>query len=130
MKRLYPVAVALGACVIEKHFTLSRGTPGPDSAFSLEPHEFKTMVDAVRTAEKALGQVAYEFSEAEAASRVLRRSLFVVRDVEAGDLLTADVVRSIRPGHGLPPKSLPDVLGRRARVSIERGTPLSWDLIG
>jgi pseudaminic acid synthase len=124
------VALALGACVIEKHFTLSRDIPGPDSAFSLEPHEFKAMVEAVRIAEKALGRIAYEFGQSEAASRTFRRSLFVVRDVEAGEVLTADVVRSIRPGHGLPPKSLPDVLGRRARVAIERGTPLSWDLIG
>jgi pseudaminic acid synthase len=122
-------AVALGACVIEKHFTLSRATPGPDSAFSLEPHEFKAMVDAVRTAEKALGRVSYGFGPDEASSRVFRRSLYVVADVEAGERFTERNVRSIRPGHGLPPKYLPDVLGRRAARTLSTGTPLSWDLL-
>jgi pseudaminic acid synthase len=122
-------AVALGARIIEKHFTLSRSDSGPDSAFSLEPHEFKAMVDAVRTAEKALGEVSYGVSADEQKSRVFRRSLFVVKDVRAGEALTADNVRSIRPGHGLPPKSLPEVLGRSVARDVERGTPLSWDLI-
>ncbi|WOX56751.1 pseudaminic acid synthase [Methanoculleus receptaculi] len=122
-------AVALGACIIEKHFTLSRADPGPDSAFSLEPHEFKAMVDAVRETEKALGTVCYEVSEHEKASRVFRRSLFAVRDIEAGEVFTEENVRSIRPGYGLPPKYLPVVLGRRAAGKITRGTPLSWDLI-
>jgi len=122
-------AVALGACIIEKHFTLSRADPGPDSAFSLEPHEFKAMVDAVRETEKTLGTVCYNISEHEKASRVFRRSLFAVKDVEAGEEFTEENVRSIRPGYGLPPKHLPIVLGRRAREKITRGTPLSWDLI-
>jgi N-acetylneuraminate synthase len=122
-------AVALGACIIEKHFTLSRAINGPDSAFSLEPHEFKAMVDAVRTVERALGQVHYGVSEREAKSRVFRRSLFVVQDVKAGELLTGANVRSIRPGHGLAPKHLPDILGRRAARDIERGEPLGWDLL-
>ena len=122
-------AVALGACIIEKHFTLSRTTPGPDSAFSLEPHEFKVMVESVRTAEKALGQVCYEATEREAVSRVFRRSLFVVQDMKTGEMFTKENVRSIRPGHGLPPKHLQDVLGRRAAKEIGRGTPLDWDLI-
>lgn len=122
-------AVALGACIIEKHFTLSRADPGPDSAFSLEPHEFKAMVDAVRETEKALGTVCYEVSEHEKASRIFRRSLFAVKDIEAGEEFTEENVRSIRPGYGLPPKYLPVVLGRRAAGKITRGTPLSWDLI-
>ncbi|HUF09856.1 MAG TPA: pseudaminic acid synthase [Rhodothermales bacterium] len=123
------VAVALGACMIEKHFTMSRNVPGPDSAFSLEPHEFKAMVEAVRTTERALGDVIYSATEHEAASRVFRRSLFVVRNVVAGELLTGDNVRSIRPGMGLPPKHLSEVIGRRAKRDIQRGTPLDWELI-
>lgn len=123
-------AVALGACIIEKHLTLSRSIPGPDSAFSLEPQEFKAMVEAVRMVEKALGQVSYEASPREAASRVFRRSLFVVKDVQAGELFTEENVRSIRPGYGLHPRYLPEVLGRRAARNIEGGTPLGWDLVG
>lgn len=122
-------AVALGACIIEKHFTLSRATPGPDSAFSLEPHEFKAMVDAVRVAEKALGEVRYEPTKHEAASRAFRRSLFVVEDMKAGDVFTESNVRSIRPAHGLAPKHLPEVLGRRAVRDIARGTPLARDMM-
>ncbi len=123
-------AVALGACVLEKHFTLRRVDGGPDAAFSLEPHEFAEMVRAVREAERALGRVNYEVTPREAASRVFRRSLFVVEDMRAGDVFTERNVRSIRPGYGLPPKHLPEVLGRRASRDIERGTPLSWDLVG
>lgn len=123
-------AVALGAAIIEKHFTLSRDTPGPDSAFSLEPGEFKAMVEAIRSAEQALGRVHYGVSEREAASKVFRRSLFVVEDIKAGERFTSTNVRSIRPSHGLPPKYLPEVLGRRAARGIERGTPLSWELLG
>jgi len=123
-------AVALGACIIEKHFTLSRSNPGPDSAFSLEPDEFKAMVDAVRVTEKALGQVSYEVTEKEQASRVFRRSLFVVKDMKAGDVFTEDTVRSIRPGYGLHTRHLDEVLGRRAVRDIEHGMPLSLDMIG
>jgi pseudaminic acid synthase len=122
-------AVTLGACMVEKHFTLSRDIPGPDSPFSLEPQEFKAMVDAIRLVEKALGKVHYEVTEQEAASRVFRRSLFVVEDMKAGDIFTEETVRSIRPGHGLPPKHLQDVLGRRATKDIKRGTPLLWDFL-
>jgi len=122
-------AVALGACIVEKHFTLSRDIPGPDSAFSLEPHEFKAMVEAIRAAEQALGEVRYEVTEREAASRVFRRSLFVVQDIKAGDVFTEENVRSIRPGHGLHTRYLDQVLGRRGARDSERGTPLSWDLI-
>lgn len=120
-------AVALGAVIVEKHLTLSRSKPGPDSAFSLEPEEFQQMVDGVRTAEKALGEARYGASEREAASRVFRRSLFVVEDVAAGGELTAHNVRSIRPGHGLAPRHLPEVLGRRAARDLARGTPLAWE---
>jgi N-acetylneuraminate synthase len=122
-------AVALGACIIEKHFTLSRATPGPDSAFSLEPHEFKAMVDAVRVVEKALGEVCYQVTEHEEASRAYRRSLFVVEDMKAGDVFTEKNVRSIRPGHGLAPRHLTEVLGRRAARDTARGTPLSRDMV-
>jgi len=120
-------AVALGACIVEKHFTLSRGAPGPDSAFSLEPNEFKQMVDAIRTAEKAFGRVSYELTKGEAASRVFRRSLFVVEDVKAGELFTEKNVRSIRPGYGMHTRHLPEVLGRKAVQDVKRGTPLKWE---
>jgi len=122
-------AVALGACIIEKHLTLSRATPGPDSGFSLEPQEFKAMVEAVRTAEKALGAVHYGLSGKEESSRVFRRSLFVVQDVKRGETFTPENVRSIRPGYGLHTRHLGEVLGKRAVRDIERGTPLSWDLV-
>lgn len=117
-------AVAVGACIVEKHFTLSRDVPTPDAAFSLEPAEFTAMVNAIRTAEQALGTVSYHLSDREAAGRMLRRSLFVVRDVKKGQLFTEESVRSIRPGQGLPPCELPEVLGRRAATDIVRGTPL------
>jgi len=122
-------AVALGARIVEKHFTLSRDIPGPDSAFSLEPQEFKAMVEAIRVAEKALGKVSYEVGEREAASRVFRRSLFVVKDMKAGEVFTHENVRSIRPGYGLPPKFLKEVLGRRAACDIKAGTPFEWRMI-
>lgn len=122
-------AVALGACIIEKHLTLSRSIPGPDSAFSLEPHEFRDMVEAVRTAEKALGGVRYGLSPKEEKSRVFRRSLFVVKDVRRGELFTEENVRSIRPGYGLHPRHLKDVLGRRAAKDIACGTPLEWSMV-
>jgi N-acetylneuraminate synthase len=122
-------AVALGACIIEKHFTLSRADPGPDSAFSLEPHEFRAMVDGVRTAEKALGTVHYGLCGRDEASRVFRRSLYVVKDIRSGEALTEENVRSIRPGHGLPPKYLPNILGRHAAHDLARGTPLTWNLL-
>jgi pseudaminic acid synthase len=121
--------VSLGACIIEKHLTLSRSQPGPDSAFSLEPQEFKAMVDAVRVAEKALGEIHFGITEKDAASRKFRRSLFVVSNVKRGELFTAQNVRSIRPAHGLHTRHLPDVLGRRAAMDIDCGTPLRWDLV-
>lgn len=117
-------AVTLGACIIEKHLTLSRKDPGPDSAFSLEPAEFKAMVNAVRTTERALGRVAYEVSQRESKSRIFRKSLFVVRDIRAGEAFTADNVRPIRPGSGLSPSYLPRILGSLATRDLVRGMPL------
>jgi len=123
-------AVALGACVVEKHFTLSRADGGPDSAFSLEPAEFAAMVTAVREAEAALGAVRYALTDKERASRVFRRSLFVVEEIQAGEVFTEKNVRSIRPGHGLPPRYFETVLGRRASRALAKGTPLSWEDLG
>jgi len=120
-------SVAVGACLIEKHFALSRDLPGPDVALSAEPHEFKAMVEAVRSAERSLGTVSYGATEREAQSRVFRRSLFVVDDVKAGGVLTEANVRCIRPGFGLHPRHLREVLGRKARRELPRGTPLAWD---
>ena len=122
-------AVALGACLIEKHLTLSRDEPGPDSAFSLEPHELARLVESVRVAKKALGSVRYRPTDAERPSRVFRRSLFAVADVAQGEIFTAENVRSIRPGHGLHPRHLDEVLGGKARRDVPRGTPLSWELV-
>jgi|GEM_PF-3242992 len=123
-------AVALGACIIEKHLTIRRADGGPDAAFSLEPQEFAEMVRAVRVAERALGKVNYEATEKEKASRVFRRSLYVVKDMKQGDEFTEDNVRSIRPGYGLPVKELDRVLGRKAAGNLERGTPLAESHVG
>jgi N-acetylneuraminate synthase len=122
-------AVALGACIVEKHITLSRAQEGPDTAFSLEPQEFKAMVEAVRTAERALGEVHFGAGSREFSSRIFRRSLFVVEEIKQGDLFNRDNVRSIRPAHGLHTRHLPQILGKRAARDIGRGTPLSWELI-
>ena len=123
-------AVALGATIIEKHLCLSRHIPGPDSGFSLEPEEFKSMVQAVRQAEAAMGCVCYQSTVKEEASCLFRRSLFVVQDIHAGESFTMENVRSIRPGYGLAPKYLEQVLARQANQDIERGMPLSWGLLG
>jgi N-acetylneuraminate synthase len=122
-------AVALGACVIEKHFTLARADGGPDAAFSLEPDELARLVADCRDAWEALGQVHYEDVAAEAASRDHRRSLYAVADIKAGEPLSDQNIRSIRPGHGLPPKHWRDLLGRTAARDIKRGEPLAWDLV-
>jgi N-acetylneuraminate synthase len=125
-----PVAgVSLGACIVEKHFTLSRDIPGPDSPFSLEPHEFAAMVEAIRTAEKALGMVHYGTTEREVSSRAFRRSLFVVKNVKVGEQVTAENVRSIRPGYGLHPRYLNNVLNREFTENVYEGTPLMWTMI-
>lgn len=122
-------AVALGAKIIEKHFILDRKLGGPDAVFSLEPEEFKKMVQSVREVEKALGEVSYELTDKMKKSREFSRSLFVVKDVQSGEIFTPESVRSIRPGNGLHPKYLRDVLGRKAKEDIKKGTPLRWDLI-
>jgi N-acetylneuraminate synthase len=120
-------AVALGACILEKHLTLSRSDAGPDSGFSLEPKEFKQTVDMVRVAERALGSVHYGVTEKDRKSRVFRRSLFAVQDIRAGEPFTKENVRSIRPAHGMSPRELDRVLTRHAACDIKRGTPLEWD---
>lgn len=123
-------AVALGATVIEKHFTLARADGGVDSAFSLEPAELKTLVLESERAWQSLGRVTYGASAAEKKSLVFRRSLYVVKDIAAGEALTTENVRAIRPGLGLAPKWLNTVLGKAAKQAIRRGTPLDWKLIG
>jgi len=123
-------AVCLGAHIVEKHFTLSRNDPGPDSSFSMEPHEFKQMVSDIRTVEVALGKVTYQITERQKDSSVFRRSLFVVNDIKGGGYFTEENVRSIRPGNGLHTRYLDMILGRRARREIPRGTPLSWKDVG
>jgi len=122
-------AVALGACIIEKHLCLRRADGGPDSGFSLEPQEFKAMVDAVRVAEKAMGAVQFGAGAQEANGLRFRRSLFVVENVKRGEMFTKENVRSIRPADGLHPRHLGDVVGRRAACDIEPGTPLEWNLV-
>ena len=122
-------AVALGACIVEKHLCLRRVDGGPDNAFSLEPEEFKAMVDAVRVAEKALGSVQFTPSPSEINSRRFRRSLFVVEDVKRDELFTTRNIRSIRPADGLHPRHFQEILGKRAAHDVERGTPLSWTLV-
>jgi N-acetylneuraminate synthase len=121
-------AVALGACIVEKHFTLRRADGGPDSAFSLEPGEFKDMVGAIRTAERAMrGPVVYAPSEKEDVMRVYRPSIFAVTDIKKGERFTSKNVRTIRPGHGLAPKHIDAVIGREAASDLHRGTPLRWE---
>ena len=122
-------AVAMGARVIEKHVTLARADGGPDGAFSLEPHELKALVQDCRHAFEALGEAAYRRSETEQHNRQFRRSLYVVRDVAAGQVLGAQDVRSIRPGFGLDPAQLPQVLGRKAARALTRGEPFAWDMV-
>lgn len=130
MEIVVPVAaVALGACIVEKHITLDRSHGGPDCAFSLEPLEFKAMVQALRTTERALGGVQFGAEGCESKSRAFRRSLFVVRDLRRGEPFTPENIRSIRPANGLHTRHLPEIVGRRASKDIERGTPLSWELV-
>jgi pseudaminic acid synthase len=127
---IVPVAaVALGARMVEKHLTLSRAIPGPDSNFSLEPNEFKGMVQAIRNTEKALGEIRYGATKQEEGNRNYRRSLFVVKDIKAREAFTKENVRSIRPAVGLPPKYLGIVIGKKAAKDIPAGTPLTWSNI-
>lgn len=122
-------AIALGATVIEKHFTLSRADGGVDATFSMEPHELAALVTESERAWQALGKVAYGPTEAEARAVTRRRSLYITEDLAAGDLLTRENVRAIRPGHGLPPKYLDVVLGMRVTRDVKRGTPVGWDTL-
>ncbi len=122
-------AVALGATMVEKHFILDRSLGGPDAAFSMEPDEFKQMVDEIRIVEKALGRVDYSLTEKKRSSRKFARSLFVVEDIPAGGELTSENVRSIRPGDGMHPKHLAEVLGRHAARDLKRGEPLGWRML-
>ena len=122
-------SVALGACLIEKHFTLRRADGGPNSAFSLEPDELRALVHGAKAAFEALGTGAPARAEVEKANMVFRRSIYVVRDVGAGEPFTDENVRIIRPGYGLAPRELPKVLGRKARRALARGTALTWDAV-
>ena len=122
-------SVALGATVIEKHFTLSRADGGVDSSFSLEPAELALLVTESERAWQSMGDVRYGYTKAEEKSLAYRRSLYVVRDLKAGDVLTRESVRAIRPGMGLPPKHIDEVIGTRVCRDVARGTPLTWDLL-
>lgn len=122
-------AVALGATMIEKHFILDKKIGGPDASFSMEPHEFRNMVDSIRNVEKALGRVSYDLSEKIKKSREFSRSLFVVKDIKKEESFTEENVRSIRPGYGMHPKHYREILGRTASTDIERGEPLDWRMV-
>lgn len=122
-------SVALGATVIEKHFTLDRTDGGVDSAFSLEPQELRSLVEESERAWQSVGGVSYGPTPTEVASLVFRRSLYIVEDVKAGDTLTPRNLRAIRPGHGLPPKHYEQLLGKKVKVDVPRGTPAAWDLL-
>lgn len=122
-------AVALGASLVEKHFMLSNRLKTPDSFFSLGPQELKGLVDHIRMTEKALGKVYYGLVNKEKGSRIFRRSLFAVKEIKAGETFSEDNIRSIRPAFGLHPRYLKDVLGKKAKRPIKKGTPLDWDLL-
>lgn len=122
-------AVALGATLIEKHFILDRNIGGADAAFSMEPNEFAEMIRNVRDLEKAMGKATMELSAKSLKNRDFSRSLYVVTDILKGEVLSKENIRSIRPGHGMAPKHLPEIIGRKAKNNLEKGTPLSWELI-
>lgn len=122
-------AVSLGACIIEKHFALSRKVKTPDSFFSLEPNELKMLVENIRIAERSMGEVRYGLTQEEKKSRIFRRSIFVIRDIKKGEVFTEEKINSIRPSCGLKPKYLKRALGKKAKIDIKRGTPLVWDMI-
>ncbi len=122
-------SVALGAKVVEKHFTLRRSDGGEDSAFSMEPEEFALMVSQIRNVEKALGKVTYELTKEQVDSRLHARSLFVVKDIKQGETFTEENVKSIRPGTGMHTKYWGDILGKTAKYNIKKGTPMDWMLI-
>ncbi|MGL5574110.1 MAG: pseudaminic acid synthase [Sarcina sp.] len=122
-------AVAMGAKIVEKHMILRRSDGGADSKFSMEPEEFKEMVDAIRMTEKAIGRVTYDLSEKQKNSREHSRSLFVVKDVKEGEIFTNENVKSIRPGFGIATKYINDIIGKKAKCDIEKGTPVKWNLV-
>jgi pseudaminic acid synthase len=122
-------SVALGASIIEKHFTLDRQGGGPDDSFSLEPRDLAELCKGARTAWQAMGQINYARKDSEAGNAQFRRSLYVVRSLSAGETLTSDDVKSIRPGFGLAPKFKPSVVGRTLKVDVEKGTPVSFDIL-
>ena len=122
-------AISLGACIVEKHFTLSRKNSAADSSFSLEPEEFKSMVDNIRIAEKALGTVSYTISKQQRTTFNFRKSLFVVEDINAGQEFSIENVRSIRPGDGIHTKYFKEILGKKAIKNVAKGTPVTWDLV-
>lgn len=124
------VAVAMGAKIIEKHLILDKELGGVDSHFSLDQHEFAQMVIAVRKAEKMIGHVDFELSEKKKISREFSRSLFVAEDMKSGDIITSKNVRSVRPGFGLHPKHLTEIIGKKVNRNIEKGTPFSFEMIG
>lgn len=123
-------AVALGASIIEKHFCIDRSIENPDASFSMNPKEYSQMVKDIRQAERAIGRVRYGMTEQEKNSKLFRRSIFCVRDIKKGERITEENVRVIRPGNGMAPKFYPEILGQRALMDIERGTPLHSDMIG
>lgn len=126
-----PIAsVAIGGRIIEKHFCLSREQGGPDTSFSLEPHEFKAMVDGVKRVEKAMGSVCFELTDKQKESTAFRRSLFVTQNVAKGEFFSTDNVRSIRPGNGLHTRNLDSILGKQATMAVKKGTPFSWNFVG
>lgn len=122
-------AVALGAGMVEKHFILDRRLGGPDAAFSMEPEEFKEMVDRIRDVEKSLGRVKYELSEKGRQNRHFSKSLFFVEDMKAGDVISSSNMSAIRPGDGLHPKFYKELIGKKVSQEIRRGTPVDWNLI-
>jgi pseudaminic acid synthase len=122
-------AVALGARIIEKHFILDKKIGGPDAEFSMEPGDFKIMADEIRKVEKTLGNVNYELSDKMKKSREFSRSLFVVKDVEAGEIITEENIKSIRPGYGLHPKYFKEIIGKKFKEAVKKGTPLKMEVI-
>lgn len=119
----------MGASVVEKHFTLDRTLGGPDGEFSMEPQEFKQMVNSIRNVEKALGTANFEVTEKMKINQDFSRSLFIVKDMKKGEIITEENVRSIRPGFGLHPKYLKDIIGKPVNQDLEKGTPFNLDFI-